>query len=342
MKAITELTLQELQGVLGAWGDPAYHAKQVFSWIFQRGVLDFAAMSDLPNGLRERLAKNFSITDILLIESQLSRDGTRKFLFRLNDGYYIEAVAIPAEKRLTACISSQAGCRFACRFCASGKTGLKRNLTTGEIVNQLLHIRNSEQEKQLTHVVFMGTGEPLDNYDAVLRAVRTINAECGFGIGARRITISTCGLVPGIARLAGEGLQIELSVSLHAADDVTRNMLMPVNRKYPLAVLMNALRDYVAKTKRQVTFEYILAEGVNSDLPSAQNLCTILRGLTCKVNLIPVNPFGVKGMVPPGKLAILKFCNRLKKCGIPATVRTPRGQDIEAACGQLRLRYEKN
>jgi 23S rRNA (adenine2503-C2)-methyltransferase len=340
-RSIKELTLEELKGMLVSWKEPVFRAGQIFSWIYQKGAKDFAQMSNIPQGLRKRLEDNFCLCGLELAGQQESRDGTKKFLFKLQDAKFIEAVAIPAEKRLTGCISSQAGCKFACAFCSSGALGFKRNLSCAEILDQVAYLKNSSPA-QLTHIVFMGTGEPLDNYDNVLKALRLINSPEAFNIGARRITISTCGIIPGILKLAEEGLQVELSVSLHAADDLVRNRLMPVNKIYPLRDLFAALHKYVQKTDRQVTFEYILAKGINSDLPSARKLCKIIQGLNCKVNLIPVNPREEAGLEPPSKSDILSFRDALLKSGVAVTLRRPRGQDIDAACGQLRLRYEKD
>jgi 23S rRNA (adenine2503-C2)-methyltransferase len=338
---IKQLSPEELKGVLVSWKEPAFRAGQIFSWIYHKGASEFDQMSNLPAGLRQRLSENFVIFNLEISAAQESKDGTKKFLFKLQDDQFIEAVAIPSEKRLTGCISCQAGCKFACAFCASGFLGFKRNLSCSEILDQVLYLKNSSS-RPLTHIVFMGTGEPLDNYDNVLKAIRIINSDYAFKIGARRITISTCGLIPGIKKLADEGLQVELSVSLHGCDDQTRDRLMPVNKKYPLNELFAQLREYVKKTNRQVTFEYILAKGINSDLPSARKLSKIVEGLNCKVNLIPVNPQKELGLEPPSKPDILFFRDALVKSKVAVTLRKPRGRDIEAACGQLRLRYGKD
>jgi 23S rRNA (adenine2503-C2)-methyltransferase len=338
---IKQLSLEELKEVLISWKEPDFRARQIFSWIYQKLVNAFSEMSDLPQGLRRRLEENFYLSSLELAGSQESRDKTKKFLFKLQDDKFIEAVTIPAERRLTGCISSQAGCKFACAFCASGALGFKRNLASSEILDQVRFLKKNALEA-LTHIVFMGTGEPLDNYDNVLKAIRIINSDYAFNIGARRITISTCGIIPGIKKLSGEGLQVELSVSLHAADDKIRDRLMPVNKKYPLKELFVALRQNVSQTDRQVTFEYILAKGINSDLPSAKKLSKMLEGLNCKVNLIPINPQKEMGLQPPSRPDILFFRDALVKSGVAVTLRRPRGQDIEAACGQLRLRYEKD
>lgn len=353
MQDIKELTLEEVENLLTAWKQEGFHAQQIFSWIYKRGALDFDKMSDLPLGLRKRLKENFYLLNLKLIKKLKSQDDTEKFLFELKDKNLIEAVTIPTEKRITGCISTQVGCKFACRFCASGLLGFKRNLTSGEMIDEVLYLKNNSSGRRLTHLVFMGIGEPLDNYDNVIKAIRIINSRFALNIGARRITISTCGIIPGIKKLQNEGLQVELSISLHAADDKIRSQLLPINKKYPLGDLIQACKEYINRTKRQITFEYVLIKDINSDLPNAQNLSKILKTLRlCKVNLIPVNPVNPtparRGWVkelniePPNKLEILLFRDYLLKSGINVTLRRPRGQDIEAGCGQLRLRYEKD
>lgn len=342
MRSFPGLALKELEVILKDWGFPGYYAKAIFSWAYQKGKGDFSLMSDLPLALREKLKREFYIQGLKLKDKLSSLDGTEKFLFELGDNNLIEAVSIPAKARATACVSSQAGCKFACGFCASGLTGFKRDLSCGEIVEQALYLKNNSSAGKLTHIVFMGTGEPLDNYDEVMRAIRLINAKEAFGIGARRITISTCGIVPGILKLAEEGLQLELSVSLHGADDKVRGQLMPVNRKYPLKELLAACAKYIKKTNRQVTFEYTLIKGVNSDLLNAQKLGKIMLELKLgKVNLIASNVIPELGAVPPEKKDILKFKDCLAGMGVNVTLRTSRGQDIQAACGQLRAKYEE-
>jgi len=340
-KDIKEYSLEDLRRLLGEWGDPAYRAAQIFSWIYRRGAGDFDAMTDLSSGLRKKLKAEFFVRGSLVKELRGSSDGTKKLLIELADRNLIEGVSIPAEGRVTGCISSQAGCRFACRFCASGLGGFVRDLTAGEILDEVLLLKGVAREA-LTHIVFMGIGEPLDNYVHVLKSIRIINSPDGFNIGARRITVSTSGIVPGIERLAKEDLQLELSVSLHATDDAVRSALMPVNKKYPLKELLKALKGYIRTTDRQVTFEYALIDGVNSDLKNARQLATIVKGLgLCKVNLIPANVIPELRVGPPNKPAILLFKDALTKAGVVATLRKSRGRDIEAACGQLRLSYEK-
>ncbi len=340
MVHLKECTLRELEQLLAQWQEPAFRARQIFSWIYRRGVLDYAAMNNVPVSLRRKLEAAARISALSLVEKRLARDGTEKCLFRLPDSQLIEAVSIPADNRVTGCISSQAGCKFACVFCCSGQAGFKRDLTCGEMLDQIAFLRFQSAARELTHLVFMGTGEPLDNYDNVLKAIRLANSEDTLHIGARRITISTCGIVPALERLAGERLQIELSVSLHAADDATRSRLMPVNKRYPLKELIAACRHYNKQTGRQVTFEYILINGVNSSLADARKLGRILEGFDAKVNLIPMNAGVSAGLQPPQKLDILFFRDALVTSGVRVTLRKSRGQDIEAACGQLRLRYE--
>ncbi|MFA5096328.1 MAG: 23S rRNA (adenine(2503)-C(2))-methyltransferase RlmN [Candidatus Omnitrophota bacterium] len=342
MQDIKELTLQELEGKLVTFGAKPYHARQIFSWIYKKAVLDFGLMSDLPQGLREELKENFSVTGAQIVKKALAGDGTQKLLFKLQDGNFVEAVIIPAEGRVTGCVSTQVGCKFGCRFCASGITGYKRDLSASEMLDEALQLKKGALPLKLTHLVFMGTGEPLDNYAEVLKAVKIINSPSGFNIGARRITISTSGLIPGIRRLASEGLQVELAVSLHAPNDALRSALMPVNKKYPLKELIRACKEYSAGTNRQVTFEYALIKGLNADLEKAKELSALLAGWKlAKVNLIPANPVKELKIEPPERREILAFKLYLEKQGVNVTLRRSRGEDIHAACGQLRLQYEK-
>jgi len=356
MQDIKELGLKELEDKLLSWNLPKYHAKQIFSWIYQKGAFDFSSMSNLPLALRKKLAGEFYILGLALADLRVSRDGTTKFLFELKDKNLIEAVNIPMKKRapgpiggagarlcaVTGCISAQVGCKFSCQFCASALKGFKRNLTVGEILDEALYLKNNTRQAELAHIVFMGTGEPLDNYENVLKAIRVINSPQALNIGARRITISTSGIIPGIKRLAAEDLQVELAISLHSADDKIRSQLMPVNKKYPLADLIKCCQEYIAKTNRQITFEYILIQGLNSNLAAAQNLVRLLKDLRlAKVNLIPANSIPGLKVIPPPKAEISTFKECLFKNGINVTLRQERGQDIDAACGQLRLRHEK-
>ncbi|MCX5707130.1 MAG: 23S rRNA (adenine(2503)-C(2))-methyltransferase RlmN [Candidatus Omnitrophica bacterium] len=341
MPDIKNLSLKELQDILESWNKPSFHAAQIFSWIYQKGVLNFEQMSDLPADLRKELKDNFSIRSLELVESLESVDQTKKILFKLEDGNFIESVIIPSRDRVTGCVSTQVGCKYNCCFCASGLSGFKRNLSIAEIIEEILFLKDESAGYKLSHLVFMGTGEPLDNYENLLKVIRMINSKETLNIGARRITISTCGLIPGIKKLAEEGLQIELSVSLHAADDQTRSQLIPINKKYPLKDLLKACEEYIEKTDRQITFEYILIKGLNSDLKHAQRLAKILENLRLvKVNLIPANSIKELKIQPAPRAKVLAFKDYLLKHGINVTLRQVRGEDINAACGQLRLRYE--
>ncbi len=334
---VCSLARAELESRIKACGEPAYRAGQVFDWIYKKLAFSWDEMSSLPKALREKLALEIPFPVLTEKDVRVSEDGTRKFLFGLFDGQLIETVFIPTKKRATLCISSQAGCKYGCRFCASGIGGFKRNLSTGEIIAQVLWaMKKCGDEGEVTHIVFMGVGEPFDNYDNVMQAVRLLNAPEAFQIAARRITISTCGIVDGIRRMAGEGLQIELSVSLHASNDAQRQELMPVNRKYPLADLMAACRAYAQKTNRQVTFEYILIKDVTCTDLAARELQHLLKGWLCKINLIAYNPVGEFSYQTPSRDEISRFKDTLEKKGLITTWRTPRGKDIAAACGQLR------
>jgi 23S rRNA (adenine2503-C2)-methyltransferase len=334
---VCSLTLPELTAQLRTLGEPAYRAAQIFDWIYKKHKFSWEEMSSLPKPLRSKLSAEIPFPVLIQKDVRTSSDGTRKFLFQLYDGQLIETVFIPTKKRATLCISSQAGCKFGCSFCASGIGGWKRNLTTGEILAQVVWaMRACEDTAEVTHIVFMGVGEPFDNYENVMKAVRLLNAPEAFQIAARRITISTCGIVPGIKRMALEDLQIELSVSLHASNDEMRTQIMPVNRKYRLNELMNTCRTYAKDTNRQVTFEYILIKDLTCTPKAADELCRLLRGWLCKINLIAYNPVGEFAHKTPAQGEIERFKESLEKRGIIATFRMPRGEDIAAACGQLR------
>ena len=300
-------------------------------------------MSDIPKELREMLAGKFYISELKLLKLLKAEDTTQKLLLGLRDGNCIEAVAIPTKDRVTGCVSSQVGCKFGCSFCASGMLGFKRNLSTGEIIDEVIYLKDTAPENKLTNLVFMGTGEPMDNYANVMKAIRIINSAQGFNIGARKITISTSGIIPGIDSLSQEELQVELSVSLNAADDKLRSALMPVNKIYPLKKLIKACKEYSLKTNRQVTFEYILIRGVNASLKNAQDLVKLLEGFKLsKINIIPFNFIKEFKIQPADKATVILFQDYLAKHGVHAILRKERGEDIGAACGQLRLNYVKN
>jgi 23S rRNA (adenine2503-C2)-methyltransferase len=295
-------------------------------------------MSDIPSSLRNKLKENFSLEELKIMRTAISKiDGTTKYLFQLPDKQTIETVLIPHPNRNTICVSTQVGCKFACKFCASGQIGFKRNLLTGEIIDQILCVKNSQHLKRINNLVFMGIGEPLDNYDNVIKAIRTINSPSGLNIGARKITISTSGIIPSIKKLADENIQIELSISLHSADNKTRTELMPVNKKYPLPDLIDILKYYQQKTNRQITFEYLLLKKINDSLSDIKKLADLTRLLDCKVNLISFNQTNNQNFIPTTKEETTDFQNKLREAKVKVTVRKSKGTDIEAGCGQLKL-----
>ncbi len=335
---IRNLSCDDLKKYLEVAGEKSFRAVQVFEWLYQKNAWSFDEMSNLPKPLRERLARDFHCRPFVVLQKKVSAEGTIKFLFELDDHEKIESVLIPARGRATACVSTQAGCRFGCKFCASGVCGWSRDLTCAEIVTQALHLKEEslQHSQPLSHIVFMGTGEPLDNFQNLMAAIRIINSGQGLNIGARHLTVSTAGLIPGMKELAKAGLQIELAVSLHGYDDETRSFLMPVNRKYSIRELMAACREYIRETNRQITFEYILIRNLTCTEKAARALGGLLRGMLCKMNLIPYNPVPEFDYEPPNKLEMLSFMTLLLRQGIHATVRMPRGRDVQAACGQLR------
>ncbi|MBN1673044.1 MAG: 23S rRNA (adenine(2503)-C(2))-methyltransferase RlmN [Kiritimatiellae bacterium] len=325
----------ELAKTLAELGEPAYRADQVWHWLYRSRVADWAAMRNIPAALRDRLARRLAIAFGEILQTQGEAGGTRKLLIRLRDAQSVETVAIPARGRRTVCVSTQVGCKFGCAFCASGQGGFVRDLAAGEIVGQVLAVA-ADWRAPPTHVVLMGMGEPLDNYDQSLQAVRILNDAEGLNIGARRITISTCGLIPGIQRLAGEGIQVELSVSLHAPDDTLRSRLMPVNRKYPLPDLLRTCEDYARKTGRIITFEYALISAVNDSRAHAESLAGLVRIVPSRVNLIPLSPVAeYPQQAAPQRVADM-FMAVLARAGVNATLRVSKGARISAACGQLR------
>ncbi len=318
-------------------GYPGYRANQVLSWIYRRGVTAFAAMSDVPHGLRAELAAHFSIPLLVPTRVARSNDDTRKLLFDLDGRIGIEAVIIPDPPRLTLCISSQAGCGMACAFCATARLGLLRNLSAAEIVGQVLAAqRLLRANERITNVVFMGMGEPLANYAAVVHAIEILTAEWGVGLSARRITVSTVGLLPAMRRLVHE-TTVNLAVSLTGTTDAQRERLMPINRRYPLEALMAACRSLPIPQRRRITFEYVMLAGVNDSLEDAQRLVRLLHGIRAKVNLIPFNPFPNAGFAGSSATTLRQFQEQLLAGGVHATIRHSRGSDIQAACGQLAL-----
>lgn len=376
---LKNLTRDELATEIATLGEPSYRVGQILEWLYSKRATSIEAMSNLPKSLRDRLAAKFSFTNLSLVRVQGSRDTTQKFLWQLSDGQFIESVLIPASPALygersdrhTLCVSTQVGCAYGCRFCASGLNGWKRNLTAAEIVDQILAVEREPASRDphtrvpgtesrapvnsgaqalrhpgtasrlVNNLVFMGMGEPLANYDNLLRALRLITAPWGVGIGARKITISTSGLVPQIQQLAGEPQQIRLAVSLHGATDEVREKIMPVNRRWPLKELLAACDLYVKRKQRMITFEYILIEGVNDGLDQAEQLAAIAKRLHAKVNLIPYNVVEGLSWKRPHDERCEAFHRAVRRHGVTATLRIEKGHDIDAACGQLRLRTEK-
>jgi 23S rRNA (adenine2503-C2)-methyltransferase len=359
-------TPEEWAEVLGAWGEPRYRGAQVFRWLHQRDVSDAAAMTDLPKSLRDRLANEALAVPLEVASTHLSDDGTRKMLLAMRDGRTVESVLIPmrstsavgtfsaagdpdeAEEEetsswVTQCISSQVGCAMGCVFCASGIAGLKRHMSAAEIVSQvILGRREALSGERVRNVVFMGMGEPLANYDALARALVLLTHPDGLGLSRRRVTVSTSGLVPEIDRLGREfGGQVQLAVSLHAANDAQRSSIMPINKKYPLAALMDALRRYPLPKRRRITIEYTLIAGVNASASDAAELARVLKGLPSKVNLIPMNAVEENPLAAPDASVVDAFQDVLRARGVPSFVRRRKGDDIAAACGQLALKGEK-
>jgi 23S rRNA (adenine2503-C2)-methyltransferase len=341
---LLSLTKDELSDELEKLGEPRYRAGQLCEWIYRKRAVDFAAMTNMPAALRARLAEHFQLRPLEKARETGSKDTTRKFLFRLADGQLVETVLIPASPALygersdrrTICISSQVGCAYGCKFCASGLDGWKRNLTAGEIVSQFLAVEEESGER-ISNIVFMGMGEPFANYENLMRAITIINAPWGIGLGARHITVSTSGLVPRIREFADQPLQIRLAISLHGATDEVRGQIMPVNRKYPLAELLDACGHYASRKKQHLTFEYILINGMNDSEEQARALAGHARTLQAKVNLIPYNTVsGLEWERPPQDVQE-RFLEILQTRGVQATLRREKGHDIAAACGQLRL-----
>lgn len=344
---IADLEYKELEDfVTDTLGEPKFRAKQIYAWIYggkakdgglRQGAESFEDMNNLPKGLRGKLLASASLSQPQVLREQISRaDGTRKFLFGLADGNAVESVFMKYKFGNSICVSSQAGCRMGCRFCASTIGGLRRNLTPGEISGQILAAQRQTGER-ISHVVVMGTGEPFDNYENLATFIRIINDRNGLDIGMRNITVSTCGLVPKIGRFAEDFPQVNLAISLHAVNDEMRSQIMPVNKKYPMESLLSACREYTQKTSRRITFEYTLVKGINDSPEHAKALAMRLGGMLCHVNLIPLNKVSETGYDTTERGAVLRFQKTLEDNGIPATVRRELGDDIDAACGQLRL-----
>ncbi len=342
------LTRSQLSNLLEQHAQPSYRVNQILDWIYKKRVHSWEGMSNLPSELRESLSADFPLRPLSHVLTKGSRDTTRKFLLKLADGRYVETVLIPASPALygetsdrhTLCVSSQVGCAYGCKFCASGLDGFTRNLTAAEIVSQILLVEELSGEK-VNNLVFMGMGEPLANFENLCQALEIITAHWGLGIGARRITVSTSGLVPQIKKLAELSQQIRLAISLHGPNDETRSQIMPVNRKYPVADLFDALEVWNSKKNQKITLEYILIDGINSHIDHARELVQRAKSIRAKVNLIPYNTVEGLPWVRPTDQDCLSFKKVLTNGGISATLRLEKGHDIDAACGQLRLKKEQ-
>lgn len=335
MKNIKDYNLDELKEKFIKIGEKSYRAEQVFKWLYQEEVTSFDDMTNLSLELREKLKKEFTLNNFKILKKQESVDGTKKYLFDVLDGNAIETVLMEYHHGKTICVSSQIGCKMGCKFCAS--TGIKfiRNLTSGEIVEQILAVQRDEKTK-ISNIVFMGIGEPLDNYDNVLKAINILNNPKGLNIGARHISISTSGIVPKIYELADRDYQFTLSISLHATNDEKRSKMMPINNKYNIEELMKACKYYIKKTNKRISFEYALAKDNNDNLEDAKELVKLLKGMLCHVNLIPINKIENGQYIKSTNENIIKFRDYLNANGITATIRRELGSDIDAACGQLR------
>ena len=335
MKNIKDYNLDELKEEFIKIGEKSYRAEQVFKWLYQEEVTSFDDMTNLSLELREKLKKEFILNNFKILKKQESVDGTKKYLFDVLDGNAIETVLMEYHHGKTICVSSQIGYKMGCKFCAS--TGIKfiRNLTSGEIVEQILAVQRDEKTK-ISNIVFMGIGEPLDNYDNVLKAINILNNPKGLNIGARHISISTSGIVPKIYELADRDYQFTLSISLHATNDEKRSKMMPINNKYNIEELMKACKYYIKKTNKRISFEYALAKDNNDNLEDAKELVKLLKGMLCHVNLIPINKIENGQYIKSTNENIIKFRDYLNANGITATIRRELGSDIDAACGQLR------
>ncbi len=343
MQTIYNLNLKQMEEMLAEYGQKPYRAKQLYTWLYRKRVKSFEEMTDLPATLIEKLKENYCINPVKLIDKQVAKDLTAKYLFELEDGATIETVLMHFSFGESVCVSSQVGCNMGCKFCASGLLKKQRDLTAGEIVGQIMYIQNELdiEEKRVNNIVIMGTGEPFDNYDNVMNFCRIINSDHGLAIGARHITISTCGVVPKIKEFAKEHVQYNLAISLHAPNNELRHELMPIDHAYPLDVLMDALREYSEENHRRLTFEYILLKGVNDSDEHAKQLADLIRGMNAYVNLIPYNEVDEHGYRTTDAKGALHFYDVIMKNGVKATLRTKHGEDIDAACGQLRARHEK-
>ena len=338
-KDIRSLSLDELKIEMESIGEKAFRAKQVYEWLHTKLADSFEEMTNLSKDLREKLDGAYRIPSVKMLERQVSnQDGTNKFLFQLEDGNVVESVLMRYKHGNSVCISSQVGCRMGCKFCASTIGGLERNLLSSEMLGQIYQIQKISGER-VSNIVIMGTGEPLDNYDKFVRFIRLVSDENGLNISQRNITVSTCGIVPNIKRLAEEGFQITLALSLHGSTQEKRKTLMPIANKYELSEVLDACDYYFEKTGRRISFEYSLVQGVNDRDEDARELIGILKPRNCHLNLIPVNPIKERDFQKPSRKSAEEFKNRIEKSGVNVTIRREMGSDIDGACGQLRRRY---
>ena len=327
---------KKLRETLQDWGVESYRVRQIFTWIYHRGVRSWDPMTNLSKSLRKSLSEHFYIGLPQIAEKKISRDGAIKYLFRLGDGEEIESVWMPDGSRKTLCISTQAGCRLGCTFCLTGTMGLLKNLTSSEIIGQFMAVNEDlEETDRVTNVVLMGMGEPFDNYEALVEAVRLMISPEGLRISTRKVTLSTVGLVDKIIKFKTENLAVNLAISLNATEDKTRNMIMPINKKYPIKVLLESLRDYPLKPNRRFTFEYVLLGGINDTDEDAVRLANLLKNIPCKINLIPFNSYDDAGYRSPSEERVKQFQNHLMSKNFNVFIRKNRGADILGACGQL-------
>ena len=339
MKKIKDYDLEELKQEMFTLGEKPFRAEQIFKWLYIEKIKSFDEMTNISLELREKLKQNYTLSNYNILKKQESKDGTKKYLFDILDGNAIETVLMEYHHGKTICVSSQVGCKMGCKFCASTGIPFIRSLTPGEIVQQIISVEQDIGDN-ISNVVFMGIGEPFDNYDSVMKSIRIMNNPKGLQIGARHISVSTSGIVPRIYDLAKENFQCTLSISLHATTDEKRSELMPVNIRYPIQELLQACKDYIAKTNKRISFEYALVKGKNDNEEDAKQLIKLLKGMLCHVNLIPVNPIENGVFKKTSNENVIKFRDYLNDHGIVATVRRELGSDIDAACGQLRRKSQ--
>ncbi len=339
LRDIKSLTLDELKEELKPLGLPNFRAEQIFKWLHEKAVETFDEMLNLPKAVRSTLEEKYFIANAVIERKQISRlDGTVKYLFKLYDGEFIESVLMGYHHGYTICISTQVGCRMGCTFCATGKSGFSRNLLPSEMLAQIQAVQK-DNNIRISNIVLMGMGEPLDNFDNVMRFLSLVSSDKGVNIGMRHISLSTCGVVPKIYDLAKKKLQITLSVSLHAPNDEIRSRTMPINRKYSVEQLIKACRDYAKATNRRITFEYAMIDGVNDSDSCARQLASLVKGMLCHINLIPVNSVTGTGYQKSKQKRLIDFCNILESNGVTSTVRRTLGSDIDASCGQLKRKH---